>query len=132
MKRSELFVEVDCEEVEVPCSSLEDVLVVSEDIVEVVRSFSSNWSDLLIASCISWYEKDWNSLDLWSVSIRLDKRDSYITIVSSSTVASRYRYTEYLLAKRVCSVSKSLSLANAGLIYDIRHPLQSNCRVVNE
>jgi hypothetical protein len=69
MKCSELFVEVDCEEVEVPRSSLENGLVVSEDIVEIVRSFCSNWSDLLITSCVSWYEKDWDSLDLLGVSM---------------------------------------------------------------
>lgn len=69
MKRSELLVEVDCEEVEVPRSSLENGLVVSEDIVEIVRSFCSNWSDLLITSCVSWYEKDRDSLDLLVVSM---------------------------------------------------------------
>lgn len=69
MKRCELFVEVDCEEVEIPRSSLKDGLVVSEDIVEIVRSFCSNWSDLLIASCVSWYEKDWDSLDLLGISM---------------------------------------------------------------
>lgn len=132
MKRSELFVEVNCEEVEVPRSSLEDGLVVSKDIVEVIRSFCRNWSDLLIATCISWYKKDRDSLDLLGVSYRSARSNNRITFTSSSTVASRYRYTEYLLAKRVCSVSKLLSLANAGLIYDIRHPLLSNCRVVKE
>lgn len=69
MKRSKLLVEVDCEEVEIPRPSLEDGLVVSEDIVEVVRSFCRNWSDLLIASCVSWYEKYWDSLDLLGVSM---------------------------------------------------------------
>lgn len=56
----------------------------------------------------------------------------FLTFVSSSTMPSRYRYTEYLLAKRVCSVSKSESFANDGLIYDIRHPFVSNCRFENE
>ena len=52
--------------------------------------------------------------------------------MSSSTIPSLYRYTEYLLAKRVCSVSKSESFANEGLIYDIRHPFVSNCRLTKE
>jgi hypothetical protein len=65
----ELFVEVDCEEVQVPRSSFEDGLVVSEDIVEVIRSFCSNWSNLLVATCISWYKEYWDSLDLLGVSM---------------------------------------------------------------
>ena len=68
MKCSELFVEIDSEEVEVPRASFESSLIVPEDIVEVVRSLCSNRSNLLIATCISWYEKDGNSFDLWGVS----------------------------------------------------------------
>lgn len=45
---------------------------------------------------------------------------------------SRYKYTEYLLAKRVCSVSKPDNLAKAGRIYDMRQPLTSICRVTKE
>lgn len=56
VKCSELFVEVDSEEVEVSRSGLEDGLVVPEDIVEVVRSLCRDWPDLLVASCVSWYE----------------------------------------------------------------------------
>ena len=52
--------------------------------------------------------------------------------MSSSTPPSLYKYKEYLLAKRVCSVSKSGSFAKAGRIYDIAQPLGSSCRVKKE
>ena len=37
-----------------------------------------------------------------------------------------------MLANRVCSVSKSESFANDGLIYDMRQPFVSSCRFENE
>ncbi len=37
-----------------------------------------------------------------------------------------------MLAKRVCSVSKSENLANAGLIIDILQPFGSSCVVTKE
>jgi len=101
--------------------------------VEIGCSFCRNRSNLLIAPSVSWNKKNGYSFDL-------DSKNQYWdslhfcdpTFVSSSTIPSLYRYTEYLLAKRVCSVSKSDNFANEGLIYDIRHPLVSNCRVKAE
>lgn len=45
---------------------------------------------------------------------------------------SRYKYKEYLLAKRVCSVSKSSNLWNMGRMYDISQPLVSSWRIKND
>lgn len=66
------------------------------------------------------------------VSHRKASKVRILTFVSSSTMPSRYRYTEYLLANRVCSVSKSESFAKEGLMYDMRHPFVSNCLLKNE
>lgn len=41
-------------------------------------------------------------------------------------------YSEYLLAKRVCSVSNSEKRTNEGLMYDMAHPFGSCCLVRND
>lgn len=41
---------------------------------------------------------------------------------------SLYKYSEYFVAKRVCSVSKSVNFAKAARMYDMAHPLGSNWR----
>lgn len=51
------------------------------------------------------------------------------TLESWSMPPSRYRWSEYLLANRVCSVSKSSKCMRDGHIYDISQPLTSNCLV---
>ena len=51
---------------------------------------------------------------------------------SSSIPTSRYKYSEYLVANLVCSVSKSTSSAYAGCIRGILQPFTSRCRTKNE
>jgi len=48
--------------------------------------------------------------------------------VSSSSPTSLYKYNEYLLANRVCSVSKSGNATKPALMYYIRQPSGSFCR----
>jgi len=101
--------------------------------MEISSPLSSDRANLLVTAGISRNKKDGNTFDLkiFSQHRQLPLLKIH-TLVSSSTIPSLYRYTEYLLAKRVCSVSKSESFANDGLIYDIRHPFVSNCRLTKE
>ena len=88
-----------------------------EIVVKVIGSFSSYWADLLIAPGIAWNEEDGNAAQLQYQSVAIldagvmggSNWKAEQTFVSWSTPCSRYMYNEYLVAKRVCSVSNSVN-----------------------
>jgi hypothetical protein len=86
--------------------------------VEIVGCFCRNGSNLLVTPGIAGDEEDGNPPDLKKKGLAdagdLDSSFAPQTLVSRSISCSRYRYREYLLARRVCSVSNSLSLAYDG------------------
>lgn len=91
-------------------SRLAGIGIVLDSVVVVVCSFGSKGADLLVAASIPGNEEDWHALDLRIVSkFPFTQREAH-ALVSSSKPPSRYKYNEYLLAKRVCSVSKLLNL----------------------
>jgi hypothetical protein len=80
----------------------------------VVRGFGGEGADLLVTPSVSGDEEDWHALDLRIVSKSPFAQREAHALVSSSKPPSRYKYNEYLVAKRVCSVSKSLNLEYVG------------------
>lgn len=120
MERRDVLVKIDCEEIETSGTVSDGRLVVLEDFVEVIGSFRCDGSNLLVAASIARDKEDWNTLDLGVYLLGQQNQggNSFLgvarTLTSFSMPCSRYKYREYLLAKRVCSVSKSSSLAYDG------------------
>ena len=65
MKSSNIFIEIDGEEIERAFASEPSLIVLLQDVVEVDSGFRSKWPYLLVAACIARNEKNWDSLDLF-------------------------------------------------------------------
>lgn len=61
---SDVFIEIDGEEVEWSLAGKSSLIIVLQDVVIVVSGFCSKRSNLLVAAGIAWNEEDWYSLDL--------------------------------------------------------------------
>jgi hypothetical protein len=68
MECSDIFVEVDREEVQRPLSRPAGVCVLLNSVVVVVRRFSSKGAHLFVAASVPRNEEDWYALDLEAVS----------------------------------------------------------------
>lgn len=64
MESCDVFVEVDCEEVQASGTGLDRGLVMLQDVVEVIGGFCGNGSDLLVAPGVSGDEQNGDSPDL--------------------------------------------------------------------
>ena len=142
----DVLIEVDREEIEAAGPGIERGRIEPNDLLEILGGLGGDGPNLLVAPRVAWYEEDRNTFDLRFQRRPGSARTSQgkprrfalyrfsprLTLVSSSTPPSLYRYSEYLLAKRVCSVSKSLNFANAGRMYDILHPGTSRWRETTE
>lgn len=71
MKRSDVLVEVDGEEIKAPDAGLELASVVLKIIMEIVGRLRSNWSDLLVASGIARDEENRDTTQLVAVECEL-------------------------------------------------------------
>jgi hypothetical protein len=119
VERRYILVEIDCEEVQVSYAGPDGAFVMLKKIAEVVGGFGCDRTDLLVTTGIAGDEENGDSSKLFTVldhggcvELRAARRLSgTLTFASSSIPCSLYRYNEYFVAKRVCSVSKSFSLA---------------------
>ena len=64
MEGGDVLVEVDGEEVQASCASLDRSLVMLQDVVEIIGCFCGDWSDLLVASGVAGDEQDGDAPDL--------------------------------------------------------------------
>jgi hypothetical protein len=64
MKRRDVLVEVDCEEIKTPAARPNPGFIVPQSLVEVMGGSGSNGADLFITSGISRDEQDRNTFEL--------------------------------------------------------------------
>lgn len=64
MEGGNVFVEVDREKVEGALAVLLGLLIVLQYVVVVIGGFSCQRTDLFVAACVAWDEKDGDALDL--------------------------------------------------------------------